>query len=82
MSKYKHELANDVSESWQAHGFEGWRPSMAYPFFVGFGLRKAKCGCGRKFNSLDDFQAHYFYQAVWKLESSYLPVEWKDFGKS
>ena len=79
MSKFKHELANDVSEGWEAHGYRGWRPSMAYPLFVGFGLKKAKCGCGRVFKKVEDFYAHYLYQAVWNLESTMLPSEWKDF---
>ncbi len=78
MSDYKHELANDVSEHWAAHGFEGWRPSMAYPYFVGFGLKKAKCGCGRVFKNVTDFYAHYLYMAIWELESYVVPVEWED----
>lgn len=78
MSEFKHELSNDVSEGWEANGYKGWRPSMAYPLFVGFGLKKAKCGCGRVFKNLDDFYAHYLYQAIWKLESKVVPSDWKE----
>lgn len=80
MNKFKHELANDVSEEWKFYGREGWRPSMAYPLFVGFGLRKAKCGCGRVFKNVEDFYAHYLYKAIWEGESTMLPTEWTDLA--
>ena len=81
MCKFKHELAEDVSEEWQMQGYKGWRPTMAMPFFVGFGLKKAKCGCGRVFKDVDDFYAHYLYKAIWLGESKILPVEWKNLAQ-
>lgn len=80
MGNYKHELPSDISGSWEAHGYQGWRPSIAMPYFVGFGLRKARCGCGRVFKNIEDFEAHYLYQAIWKLESTVLPTAWEDFA--
>lgn len=81
MSKdYKHELPNDVSEEWKFNNHGGWRPTLAWPYFVGFGLRKARCGCGRKFKTIDDYYAHYLYMAIWKGESSVLPVKWADLS--
>jgi hypothetical protein len=72
MTKYKHTFADDVQSSFELDGKRGWRPAMAYPFFVGFGLKKSKCGCGRVFKSQEDFEAHYLYKAVWENESGYI----------
>jgi hypothetical protein len=80
MSTYKHTLANDTQEGWKMHGYEGWRPAMAYPYFVGFGLKKAKCGCGRVFKNVEDFYAHYLYQAIWLGESTVVPTQWTDLA--
>jgi hypothetical protein len=73
MTKFRHTFADDVQESFKANGAGGWRPAIAYPFFVGYGLRKAKCGCGRTFKKLEDYEAHYVYMAVWQNESGYIP---------
>lgn len=78
-SSYIHQLADDVQEGFKTHGGEGWRPALAYPFFVGFGLRKAKCGCGRTFKLEQDYYAHYLYHAIWLHESNYLPTMWEKF---
>lgn len=74
MTDFKHTFADDVTEGFHdpISGKEIWRPSLAYPFFVGFGLKKPKCGCGRIFKNLEDYHAHYIYKAVWKNESGYL----------
>lgn len=81
MKTFKHELSNEISGSWSFHGYEGWRPAIAMPYFIGFGLKKARCKCGRKFKNQEEFEAHYLYMAVWKGESTVLPVEWKDLNK-
>lgn len=73
---YKHDLPNDVQEEWKKGLYVGgWRPTIAYPYFIGFG--RVRCGCGRKFRNIEDFEAHYLYKAIWKLESDVLPSEWK-----
>ncbi|MDE2096474.1 MAG: hypothetical protein KGL39_04450 [Patescibacteria group bacterium] len=36
-----------------------WVPSIPYPLFVGFRLRKAVCECGRKFKSQEAYEGHY-----------------------
>lgn len=82
MSEFKHELSNDTSEGWEMHGHSGWRPTIAYPYFVGFALRKAKCGCGRVFKDVDDFYAHYLFKAIWEGESTVVPVQWADLSKA
>jgi hypothetical protein len=76
--QYQHKLSIENEGGWEFHGHQGWRPIMAHPLYVGFGLKKAKCGCGRVFKNVDDFYAHYLYMAVWKGESTVLPVEWRD----
>lgn len=78
MSKYIHELPNDVMEGWEKGDSSGWRPSIAMPYFVGFGLKKSKCGCGRVFKSQEDFEAHYLYMAIWKNESNIFPTVWSN----
>lgn len=70
---YKHTFNDEISESFEANGVRGWRPSIAYPYFVGWGLKKAKCDCGRVFKNIEDFRAHYVYKAVWENESNYIP---------
>jgi hypothetical protein len=67
MKNFKHKLASDSQESWSFHGNQGYRPSIAYPYFVGFGLKKAKCGYGEKFKNVEDFYAHYLYKAIWEV---------------
>ena len=78
MSKYIHELSNENSAGINTHGHTLWQPAMAMPYFVGFGLRKSRCGCGQVFKTREEFEAHYFYQAVYKGESKVQPVEWAD----
>jgi hypothetical protein len=70
---FKHTFAEDVQESFETNGVGGWRPAIAYPLFVGIGMRKPKCGCGRVFKNREDYDAHYIYMAVWKNESDYIP---------
>lgn len=75
MSKdFKHTFADDVQGSFidPQTGREIYRPVVAHPYYVGFGLRKAKCDCGRIFKNREDFEAHYIYKAVWENESGYL----------
>ena len=33
--------------------------AIPYPYFVGWGLRKAKCECGKKFKNIDLYNQHY-----------------------
>jgi hypothetical protein len=80
MSEFKHQLPNDVSDSFSKNGELLWRPSIALPMFVGWRLKKTKCSCGRVFKNQEDFEAHYFYHAVILNESDVQPVKWHDFG--
>lgn len=75
MSDFKHTFADDIQEGVHLEGIshQVWRPSVAEPFYVGFGLRKAKCGCGQIFKSRQAFIEHYIYWAVWQNESGYIP---------
>lgn len=73
MSKFKHTFDDSTQESFEANGVSGWRPAIAMPYFVGFGLKKSKCRCGRVFKTEEDFKAHYIYRAVWENESGWIP---------
>lgn len=74
MTDFKHTFSYENSESFKdpVSGKEIWRPAMSMPLFVGFGLKKAQCGCGRTFKDIEDYNAHYIYKAVWENESGYL----------
>lgn len=73
MSQFKHTLSDEVQEGVTLQGREIWRPAVAEPMWVGFGLKTAQCGCGEKFKSRQAFKEHYIYQAVWENESNYIP---------
>lgn len=36
-----------------------WVPAIPLPLFVGFGLRKSRCDCGRTFKDQEAYRAHY-----------------------
>lgn len=78
MTEFQHTFDDNVQEGVHLQGVQVWRPSIAHPLYVGLGLRKAQCGCGRKFKNKEDFDAHYIYMAVWENESGYIPKLLKD----
>lgn len=73
MSNFIHTLDNENQEGVYLQGVQVWRPAVAMPYFVGWGLKKAECGCGRIFKDEQAFKEHYIYQAVWENESGYIP---------
>lgn len=60
---YKHKFSKEVSEGVRLFSFdrEVWRPAIASPMFVGWGLKKAKCGCGKVFKDLQSYLEHLVY---------------------
>lgn len=70
---YQHKFDSNISEGVHLHGVQVWRPSVAEPMWVGFGLRKAKCECGRVFKDRETYRNHFIYEAVWEDESGYIP---------
>lgn len=36
-----------------------WVPAIPEPFWSGWGLRRARCACGRAFWSLEAYRGHY-----------------------
>jgi hypothetical protein len=72
-NSFVHKLSDGTQEGVHLQGVQVWRPAIPYPLFVGFGLRKAKCECGRTFKSKQAYDEHYIYQAVWQNESGYIP---------
>ena len=75
---YSHNLVKDISKSWLAGRSNKWTPKIPTPLFYGVGLSRAKCGCGKKFKTHEDYYSHYLYRAIWRLESSILPLKWFD----
>lgn len=75
--KFQHTFAEGVQEGVHLQGVQVWRPSVPHPLYVGFGLRKAQCGCGQKFKSKQAYDEHYIYYAVWQNESGYIPSLFK-----
>lgn len=76
---FRHTLSTENQEYATIKTPEGerqiWRPVVALPYMGGLFRTTYRCDCGRKFKSLEDFNAHYIYKAVWENEANYIPEE-------
>lgn len=73
MTKMIHTFAEGVEEQAKLASGSVWRPPVPMPFYVGFGLKKSKCVCGKVFKDEQQYREHYIYYAVWQNESGYIP---------
>jgi hypothetical protein len=72
-SKSLHTLDAQTSESaTTSTDVTYWRPAIPLPLYVGFGLRKCQCFCGKRFKDRKAYEAHYLYAAVWEGQSNYI----------